>query len=137
MIFDSYTEFEENILTNMSEKLEKLGEDSDLNNELDLRMNVFEKLINDRPYLLNDMMLRQDVNNLDEWFKKIVLYKKDSDINMMLDTYAAALRTINPLKAHSLANKRKTHYPTYGLIMQMFMPHRMMLRQRTLYSPNL
>lgn len=112
MIFDSYTEFEENILTNMSEKLEKVGEDSDLNNELDLRMNVFEKLINDRPYLLNDMMLRQDVNNLDEWFKKIELYKKDSDINRMLDTYAAALRTINPLKAHSLSNKKENTLPS-------------------------
>ncbi|CUM46449.1 Pre-mRNA-splicing factor SYF1 [Debaryomyces fabryi] len=111
MIFDSYTEFEENILSNMSEKLERLGEDSDLNNELDMRMIAFEKLINDRPHLLNDMMLRQDVNNLDEWFKKIELFKEEKNINMMLDTYAAALRTINPLKAHSFSNNKENTLP--------------------------
>lgn len=104
MIFDAYTEFEESVLTKLSDNLESSETDAELNSELDLRMNVFEKLINDRPFLLNNMLLRQDINNLDEWFKKIELYKEANNINMMLDTYASALRTINPLKAHSLSN---------------------------------
>lgn len=111
MIYDSYTEFEESLLTHLSEKLRESDDDPGLTNELDLRMSIFEKLINDRPFLLNDMMLRQDSNNLDEWFKRIDLYKNENNVNKMLNTFATALKTINPLKAHSLANKKEYNLP--------------------------
>lgn len=103
-LFESYLEFEEMVLLDLSNKLESEKYSKDLVLELDLRMYNFENLVASRKILLNDMMIRQNPNNLDEWFKRIEYYEKDNKLTEMLTTYANALGTVNPLKAHSISN---------------------------------
>lgn len=110
-LFESYLEFEENVLLNLSNKLESGQYNKDLVLELDLRMYEFENLVASRKILLNDMMIRQNPNNLDEWFKRIEYYEKDNKLTEMLTTYANALGTVNPLKAHSISSSKKHTLP--------------------------
>ncbi|KAK6455284.1 Pre-mRNA-splicing factor SYF1 [Scheffersomyces xylosifermentans] len=102
LIFDSFSDFEENNLTKLAQRLEEDPENSEISSQLDFRMHKFEQLIDNRSILLNDMMLRQDINNLDEWFKRIDTHK--DNLNMVLKTYVSAISKVNPFKAHSLAN---------------------------------
>ncbi|ODV78013.1 uncharacterized protein CANTADRAFT_54577 [Suhomyces tanzawaensis NRRL Y-17324] len=103
MIFDAWTQFEESRLTELSEAVENNNTDEaailDALASLDFRMNYLDNLISNRPFLLNDMMIRKDPNNLDHWFQRIDLHKDNLD--KVLPTYAQALTQINPLKAHS------------------------------------
>jgi pre-mRNA-splicing factor SYF1 len=70
--------------------------------EFEFRMNYFENLLNNREILQNDMMLRQDINNIDEWIKRVEIYKDNLD--QVLQTYVLAITKVNPFMAHSLSN---------------------------------
>ncbi|KAG7660426.1 SYF1 [[Candida] subhashii] len=101
MIYDHYTEFEEQELNILAAKLDS---DANLSSLFDFKMNKFEKLINDRELLLNDMMLRQNPNNLDVWFTRFEIYK--DDLTNLIKTYADALKSINPLKVSTTNNHK-------------------------------
>lgn len=92
ILYEHYTKYEEAYL-------DKLG---DSNSELELELNLshYESLIENRPVLLNDMLLRQDDTNLDNWFQRLEIFKLD--LNKLLGTYVKAITSINPLKCHSL-----------------------------------
>ncbi|KAK6200955.1 Pre-mRNA-splicing factor SYF1 [Scheffersomyces amazonensis] len=100
LIYNAYINFEETILDDLSETLELKPVNEQLSKLLDYRCYYFEQLMDSRPILINDMMLRQDINNLDVWFDRFGIFK--DDLNTKLQTYAQALRQINPFKAHSL-----------------------------------
>lgn len=89
LIYDKYLEFEEN----------QLIEDSNKEIKLDIllfRMDRFEELIDKRKMLINDALLRQNINNLDTWFTRFELVK--DDLNKLIQTLTDAIRSINPLK---------------------------------------
>lgn len=90
LLYDSYTLFEEQLLEEWS------GE------ELEKQMDAYETLLEQRPVLLNDVILRQDVNNIDTWFERVAIFSQRDDTNSVLTTYATALSQINPLKSYSL-----------------------------------
>ncbi|KAI9298514.1 pre-mRNA-splicing factor SYF1 [Neoconidiobolus thromboides FSU 785] len=90
-IFDAYTEFEESVLRSMSEE----GEESGV--ELDLGIMRLEHLINRRPLLLNDVLLRQNPHNVEEWIKRVDLFR-DSKVKVV-ETFNEAVKTISPKKA--------------------------------------
>ncbi|KAM5445617.1 pre-mRNA-splicing factor syf1 [Microsporum audouinii] len=102
MIFDSYVEFEESIIGALMEKAAarsekgKLDETADF--DLDLRMMRFEQLMDRRPFLVNDVLLRQNPNNVIEWEKRVVLWGDNK--TEVVRTYTDAIATINPKKAH-------------------------------------
>ena len=101
LIFDSYAEFEESIIRNLmdaaalrSEK-GKVNEDADF--DLDIRMMRFEQLMDRRPFLVNDVLLRQNPNNVVEWEKRVALW--DGNKKEVVQTYTDAIAAIQPRKA--------------------------------------
>jgi pre-mRNA-splicing factor SYF1 len=101
MIFDSYVEFEESIISNLMESASAraakglTNEDADF--DLDLRMMRFEHLMDRRPFLVNDVLLRQNPNNVVEWEKRVALWS-DNKVEIV-QTYTDAIAAIQPKKA--------------------------------------
>lgn len=102
-IFDAYAEFSETVISTLmtavsdpdtEEDEEGLGE---MEEELDRRMKDFEELMDRRPFLMNEVLLRRNPNEVVEWEKRVALYGDDDE--KVAETYAKALETINPRKA--------------------------------------
>ncbi|KXH51185.1 pre-mRNA-splicing factor SYF1 [Colletotrichum simmondsii] len=101
LVFDSYTEFEESIIGALMEVASERADngivDEEADFELDIRMMRFEQLMDRRPFLLNDVVLRQNPNNVSEWEKRVALWG-DNHLEVV-QTYTAAIATIQPKKA--------------------------------------
>ncbi|KAK9385975.1 hypothetical protein V1515DRAFT_606473 [Lipomyces mesembrius] len=99
LIFDSYAEFEESILSSSMEEAARRGGQSDdeKDGELDIRMMKFEQLMDRRPFLVNDVLLRQNPHNVVEWEKRVGLWGNNAE--QIVKTYTDAIATINPKKA--------------------------------------
>ncbi|PVU96072.1 hypothetical protein BB561_001415 [Smittium simulii] len=99
LVFDSYSMFEENLLTGtMENAANNSGNNQDIS-LIDLRIARFEILINRRPFLVSDVVLRQNPNLVEEWIKRVDLYKNKSDIPSAIETYENAIKNISPRKA--------------------------------------
>ena len=102
-IFDAYAEFSESLISALMEALADPDEDEDEESvketevELDERMKVFEELMDRRPFLVNDVLLRRNPNDVQEWEKRVALWGNDDE--KVAETYQQALSTINPRKA--------------------------------------
>ncbi|KAL2853712.1 hypothetical protein BJX68DRAFT_265173 [Aspergillus pseudodeflectus] len=101
LVFDSYVEFEESIIGNLMEaaaaRTDNGQADEEADFDLDLRMLRFEQLMDRRPFLVNDVLLRQNPNNVIEWEKRVALWG-DNNVEIV-QTYTAAIAAINPKKA--------------------------------------
>lgn len=75
-IFEAYAEFEEAVIGARLEQAR--GEEDDV--ELDLRMARFEQLLDRRPFLVNDVLLRQNPHNVLEWMKRVQLLAESSSL---------------------------------------------------------
>jgi pre-mRNA-splicing factor SYF1 len=112
LIFDSYVEFEESIIGNLMEAAAvrsekgKLDEEADF--DLDLRMLRFEQLMDRRPFLVNDVLLRQNPHNVIEWEKRVALWGDNK--GEAVNTYTAAIAAINPKKAHGKFSELWVNY---------------------------
>ena len=101
LIFDSYAQFEESIISNLMDlaatraRKGKVDENADF--DLDIRMMRFEQLMDRRPFLVNDVLLRQNPNNVSEWEKRVGLWG-DNKVEV-IQTYTNAIVSINPRKA--------------------------------------
>jgi pre-mRNA-splicing factor SYF1 len=77
-IFDTYAKAEETVIERkMEEAAERAEEgidDPQADLELDLRLMRFEQLMDRRPFLVNDVLLRQNPNNVHEWEKRVALW---------------------------------------------------------------
>lgn len=100
-IFDAYSEFEELMISRNMEEVAERAENNEVNSEadveLDIRMMRFEQLMDRRPFLVNDVLLRQNPHNVIEWEKRVALWKDDKE--QVVATYTKAIKTINPKKA--------------------------------------
>ncbi|KGB78042.1 pre-mRNA-splicing factor SYF1 [Cryptococcus deuterogattii 99/473] len=103
-IFDAYAEFSETMISTLMDALadEDNLEDEDFDaeeteQELDERMKSFEELMDRRPFLVNDVLLRRNPNEVVEWEKRIALHGDDD--TKVVETYVKALDIINPRKA--------------------------------------
>ncbi|KAL0580225.1 pre-mRNA-splicing factor syf1 [Marasmius crinis-equi] len=99
-IFDAYSEFGESLISAMMEGLD--GEDdeeeaAEMEKELDVRMKEFEELMDRRPFLVNDVLIRRNPNDVQEWEKRVALWGQDD--KKVAETYTQALETIVPRKA--------------------------------------
>ncbi|KAK4176988.1 putative Pre-mRNA-splicing factor SYF1 [Triangularia setosa] len=101
LIFDSYTEFEESVIGALMEmasgRAEKGVVDEVADFDLDIRMMRFEHLMDRRPFLLNDVLLRQNPNNVTEWEKRVALWGDNKQ--EAVQTYTDAIAAIQPKKA--------------------------------------
>ncbi|RNA33394.1 Pre-mRNA-splicing factor SYF1 [Brachionus plicatilis] len=97
-IFDAYSQFEENLISNLMEQANNEGLDDDDDLELEMRLARLEYLMDRRPLLLNKVLLRQNPHNVPEWLKRVSLYEdKPKDI---IDTFTEAIRNVDPKQAN-------------------------------------
>ncbi|WRT69482.1 pre-mRNA-splicing factor SYF1 [Kwoniella shivajii] len=103
-IFDAYAEFSETMISTLMDALadEDNIEDEEFDleeteKELDERMKSFEELMDRRPFIVNEVLLRRNPNEVVEWEKRVALYGDDDE--KVVETYVKALDTINPRKA--------------------------------------
>ncbi|KAL1869898.1 pre-mRNA-splicing factor syf1 [Diaporthe australafricana] len=101
LAFDSYAEFEESIIGALMEvaqgRAEKGVVDENADFDLDIRMMRFEHLMDRRPFLLNDVLLRQNPSNVNEWEKRVALWGDNKE--QIVQTYTDAIAAIQPKKA--------------------------------------
>lgn len=101
LIFDSYIEFEESVISALMDRAAARGdkgiEDEDADFELDIRMMRFEHLMDRRPFLLNDVLLRQNPNQVAEWEKRVALWGDNKQ--EVVQTYTDAIAAIGPKRA--------------------------------------
>ena len=103
-IFDAYAEFSETMISTLMDAVadEDNAEDEEFDlaeteAELDERMKSFEGLMDRRPFLVNEVLLRRNPNEVVEWEKRVALFGDDDE--KVVETYIKALDTINPRKA--------------------------------------
>ncbi len=77
-IFDAYSEFSESLVSALMESLENPDDDDEdvkeTEQELDVKMKEFEELMDRRPFLVNDVLLRRNPNDVQEWEKRVALW---------------------------------------------------------------
>ena len=101
LIFDAYAEFEESIIGTLMDAAAaradkgKVNEDKDF--DLDIRMMRFEQLMDRRPFLVNDVLLRQNPSNIVEWEKRVALWGDNK--KEVVQTYTDAIAAVQPRKA--------------------------------------
>uniref|UniRef100_A0A7S2S6V0 Pre-mRNA-splicing factor SYF1 n=1 Tax=Mucochytrium quahogii TaxID=96639 RepID=A0A7S2S6V0_9STRA len=111
-VFDAYTQFHEAML---SAKIDIFGDDEeekddpvfytpnvnaeDKINDVDIRLVQMEKLLEDRPLLLNSVVLRQNPHNCIEWENRAKLFLDRGDLASVVNTYKTAIDTVNPANA--------------------------------------
>ncbi|KAF9239666.1 hypothetical protein BU15DRAFT_87966 [Melanogaster broomeanus] len=116
-IFDAYAEFNESLLSAMMESLENPDDDEDeddakeTEHELDAKMKEFEALMDRRPFLLNEVLLRRNPNDVQEWEKRVALWGEDDE--KVAETYTKALETINPRKATANFHRLYINFAKY------------------------
>ncbi|KAF7359358.1 Pre-mRNA-splicing factor SYF1 [Mycena sanguinolenta] len=99
-IFDAYAEFGESLISALMQSLEEEEDDEDAEEtqkELDVRMVDFEELMDRRPFLVNDVLIRRNPHDVQEWEKRVALWGEDDE--KVAATYTKALETIVPRKA--------------------------------------
>ncbi|KAI9893143.1 MAG: pre-mRNA-splicing factor syf1 [Vezdaea aestivalis] len=115
MIFDSFVEFEESIIgTFMEEAAQRNAKgqsDSDADFDLDIRLLRFEQLMDRRPFLINDVLLRQNPNNVPEWEKRVALW--GSNQQEVIQTYTDAIAAVQPKKAIGQFHQLWTNYAKF------------------------
>ena len=65
--------------------------------ELELLLARLESLMDRRPFLVNDVLLRQNPNNVLEWQKRVKLHGDNAE--QVVATYTKAVTTIDPRRA--------------------------------------
>ncbi|KAF1347793.1 hypothetical protein BDV97DRAFT_400002 [Delphinella strobiligena] len=115
IVFDTYAEAEEALIgIKMDDAAarsakEKLDEDADL--DLDIRMMRFEQLMDRRPFLVNDVLLRQNPNSVNEWEKRVALWGDNKQ--QVVQTYTDAIAAISPKKAIGRFHMLWTNYAKF------------------------
>ena len=78
-VFDAYAEFEESVITHMMQRAGRDETNKDFDLMLDLRITRFENLMDRRPFLVNDVFLRQNPNSVADWQARVGACGDDSD----------------------------------------------------------
>ena len=101
IVFDSYAEFEESIISSFMDlaavRSDKGQINKDADFDLDIRMLRFEQLMDRRLFLVNDVLLRQNPNNVSEWEKRIALWGDNKQ--EIVQTYTDAIAAVQARKA--------------------------------------
>ena len=101
LIFETYVEFEETITGQLMEEAAARSEkgivDENADFDLDIRMMRFEQLMDRRPFLINDVLLRQNPNNVSEWNVRIGLWGDNKQ--EVVQTYTDAIAAVQPKRA--------------------------------------
>jgi pre-mRNA-splicing factor SYF1 len=104
IIFDEYVKVEESIVTAKLRLLEeaKASHDPDFSYDEDsidvnMRLSRLEYLMDQRPILLNSVILRQNPHNVLEWHKRVKLF--NDDFKKKIGVFAEAVEAVDPKMA--------------------------------------
>ncbi|KAF2165889.1 hypothetical protein M409DRAFT_66859 [Zasmidium cellare ATCC 36951] len=115
VVFDTYAEAEEALISikleDSAKRQQKGRVDEDADLDLDIRMLRFEQLMDRRPFLVNDVLLRQNPHNVVEWQKRVALWGENKA--MVVQTYADAIAAINPKKCVGRFHELWTNYAKF------------------------
>ncbi|EMC91534.1 hypothetical protein BAUCODRAFT_295647 [Baudoinia panamericana UAMH 10762] len=115
VVFDTYAEAEEALigikLEESATRQQKGQRNDDADLDLDIRMMRFEQLMDRRPFLVNDVLLRQNPHNVSEWQKRVALWGDNKQ--MVVQTYTDAIAAINPKKAAGRFHELWTNYAKF------------------------
>jgi pre-mRNA-splicing factor SYF1 len=82
-IFDAYAEFSETLISSLMEAISDPDLDAEevaeTEEELDKRMKDFENLMDRRPFIVNEVLLRRNPNEVVEWEKRVALHGDDDE----------------------------------------------------------
>jgi pre-mRNA-splicing factor SYF1 len=101
IVFDVYAESEQDVIAiKMDQAATRAGKgrnDADADLDLDIRMMRLEQLLDRRPFLVNDVLLRKNPNDVNEWQKRVALWGENQ--KQVVQTYTNAIATVQPKKA--------------------------------------
>lgn len=104
-IFDAYSEFSETLISTLMDALATSSEDeeeaAELEEELDGAMKEFEELMERRPVLVNDVLLRRNGNEVVEWEKRVALFGGDDEKVCFLSPLTLSLFSNTPQENRS------------------------------------
>ncbi|CAD7956988.1 unnamed protein product [Amoebophrya sp. A120] len=89
LVYESYEVFLTDWLEVVDER-DKVGEE--------LQFAILEDLMDNRPLLLNSVLLRQNPHVVAEWLKRVEIYKERDNLEMVVQTYKEAVAAIDPKK---------------------------------------
>lgn len=106
-IFDAYAEFSETVISTLMTAVSDPDSEEDdeglaeMEEELDTRMKNFEELMDRRPFLMNEVLLRRNPNEVVEWEKRVALYGDDDEkvrdwVYCLLSSAADGMTTSTP-----------------------------------------
>lgn len=128
LIFDSYLEFEDLWINKLSDYITFIEEDdndkndkesfkdknwlkifkkfnnNEINNIFEFSIERFENLMKRRELLINDVLLRQNKNNVEIWLNRIKLFDINTQYKEILKTFSDALIIIDINKIESEKN---------------------------------
>jgi len=110
LVFDSYVKFEEAIIQDLMAEPASDG-DSNADFALNLRFLHLDQLIDRRPFLLNDLHLRQNPNNVVEWERRVAHWGDNKD--EVVRTYTNAIASVQPKKAFGPFHKLWANYAKF------------------------
>ncbi|KAI8608801.1 hypothetical protein BC830DRAFT_915174 [Chytriomyces sp. MP71] len=121
IVFDAYAEFEESVISARMEEIAELegNEDATLDDrealevDVDMRLARLEKLMERRPFLVNDVLLRQNPHNVHEWDRRAHLWKERGNAAKVVETYSEAVATIVPKKSSGKLHLLWTGFATF------------------------
>ena len=76
IIYNSFLKFEEELVNALAMDDEEIDEE-----ELEDQIDRLETLINRRPFLLNDVMIRANRNSVEDWLHRISLYLERKNLS--------------------------------------------------------
>ena len=103
LVYDAFARFEETMIAAKMEEAEQLEEEEGgeaskeaLDLDLDLRLCRLDKLMESRPELLNAVVLRQNPNNVQEWLKRVKIFRDQEDLAQCVQTFLEAVKAVDP-----------------------------------------
>jgi tetratricopeptide (TPR) repeat protein len=115
MVFDTYVEAEETMIglkmNDAAARSDKGKVNAAADADLDIRLVRFESLMQRRPFLLNDVLLRQNPHNVIEWEKRVALWGDNK--KELVQTYTDAIAAIHPKKAVGKFHELWTNYAKF------------------------
>lgn len=93
-IFDTYSQFEEQLVTTKMQSIGPEGATEEDDLELELLLARLEDLMDRRSLLLNSVLLRQNPHNVHEWHKRVKLFEDKP--REVINTYTEAVQTVDP-----------------------------------------
>ena len=115
-IFEAYTEFGEGLMSALMQRLEEDDEMTEeevieTQEELDQRMKDFEDLADRRPFLVNDVLIRRNPNDVQEWVKRVALWgDNDEKVISILLSFRLKIFTcqIDSANVHTSTGNRQS-----------------------------